>query len=290
MYPYAITNSKVVQKTDCGTKIHTAMLTSLSEMRSRARQSLSGHWGEAVLITLVYAVVNFSISAITSLIALLSVFSLATAIFQASYYVALYRAHRGSDQHDKFLDLLFDLKEGKWWKYLVYQMTWVLPLVIVFCIILVIYCAGLFAADILGDVPVSNPATLGEFQAYFDFMAKLSPVILLCVVGIYYFSLGMALVPFIIYDHPELGCLDTLRRSWFMMKGHKWELFLLMLSFIGWDLLSVFTLCILQLWITPYKQTALAEFYLQVKAEHGELGDKVVYEEDIESVEAEEIK
>ena len=74
-----------------------------------------------------------------------------------------------------------------------------------------------------------------------------------------------------------------------MMKGHKWDLFLLNLSFIGWDLLSVLTLFILQLWITPYKITANAEFYLQVKAEHGELGDKVVYEEDIVAVEAEEI-
>jgi hypothetical protein len=44
------------------------------------------------------------------------------------------------------------------------------------------------------------------------------------------------------------------------------------------------------LWLRPYIYTSIAEFYLQVKAEHGELGDQVIYEEDeVEVVEAEEI-
>lgn len=122
-----------------------------------------------------------------------------------------------------------------------------------------------------------------------QFIAITWPIVIVCLAIAIYVSLAMALVPYITFDHPELGCFDVLRRSWFMMKGHKWQFLLLELSFIGWILLSVLTLFIAMFWISPYMATAKAEFYLQVKAEHGELGDQVVYEEEIEVVEAEEV-
>ena len=49
------------------------------------------------------------------------------------------------------------------------------------------------------------------------------------------------------------------------MKGHKWQLFLLDLSFVGWMLLSVLTLGIALFYAWPYYQAARAEFYQQIK-------------------------
>jgi len=49
------------------------------------------------------------------------------------------------------------------------------------------------------------------------------------------------------------------------MKGNKWRLFCLRLSFIGWDLLcALFTLGIGFLWLNPYKQVAEAAFYREI--------------------------
>ena len=45
------------------------------------------------------------------------------------------------------------------------------------------------------------------------------------------------------------------------MEGNKMRLFMLDLSFIGWFFLSLLTLGIGSLWLTPYMQTAHAEFY-----------------------------
>ena len=45
------------------------------------------------------------------------------------------------------------------------------------------------------------------------------------------------------------------------MDGHKWELFCLHFSFIGWILLCAMTAGILALWVVPYMQCATAEFY-----------------------------
>ena len=53
-----------------------------------------------------------------------------------------------------------------------------------------------------------------------------------------------------------------------MMKGHKFDLFWLFLSFIGWFILAFFTLGIGFLWLVPYVQTSVAGFYEDVKADY----------------------
>ncbi len=51
-----------------------------------------------------------------------------------------------------------------------------------------------------------------------------------------------------------------------MMDGHKMELFVLQLSFIGWALLGVLTLGILNIvYVAPYMNTSVAGFYDEVK-------------------------
>lgn len=76
-----------------------------------------------------------------------------------------------------------------------------------------------------------------------------------------------AMTNFIAKDHPELdanGCIDE---SMKMMSGHKMDLFLLDLSFIGWGLLCILSLGIGFLWLVPYIQTSHAIFYKELKAE-----------------------
>lgn len=49
-----------------------------------------------------------------------------------------------------------------------------------------------------------------------------------------------------------------------MMYGHRFQLFCLQLSFIGWDILATLAFGIGYLWLTPYKQAATAAFYREV--------------------------
>lgn len=49
-----------------------------------------------------------------------------------------------------------------------------------------------------------------------------------------------------------------------MMRGNRWRLFCLHVSFIGWDILCTLTLGIGYLWLRPYKQTAEAAFYREI--------------------------
>lgn len=69
---------------------------------------------------------------------------------------------------------------------------------------------------------------------------------------------------YLLLDHPEMGVMECLRTSKQMMKGHKWECFVLDLSFIGWRLLSELPLIgyFVSLWVTPYINTTYVLYYM----------------------------
>lgn len=88
------------------------------------------------------------------------------------------------------------------------------------------------------------------------------------MIGTVILGLAYTIVPFVIRDNPELSAREALRKSRLMMRGHKWEMFVLQLTFIGWALLCIFTCFIGFLWLEPYIATSLAHFYEDVKAEY----------------------
>lgn len=78
------------------------------------------------------------------------------------------------------------------------------------------------------------------------------------------------LVPYILADDPDISAADALKKSRMMMKGHKWRSFVLDLSFIGWIILSAFTLYILLIfWVGPYMAATDAELYRAIKGDGG---------------------
>lgn len=81
-------------------------------------------------------------------------------------------------------------------------------------------------------------------------------------------GLAYSLTPFIVKDNPQLSPNQAINLSMKMMKGHKFDLFYLYLSFIGWILLAMLTLGIGLLWVIPYMQTSMAAFYLDVKNDY----------------------
>ena len=74
-----------------------------------------------------------------------------------------------------------------------------------------------------------------------------------------------AMTPYILKDNPEMKNNAAIEESMRMMDGHKLELFLLDLSFIGWALLSFLTCGIGFLWLAPYMSMARVNFYEDLK-------------------------
>ena len=72
---------------------------------------------------------------------------------------------------------------------------------------------------------------------------------------------------YIMIDHPEYTWNQCITESRNMMRGHKWQLFCLDFSFIGWIIVGALCLGIGTLWVTPYQYTARTEFYHALKGD-----------------------
>lgn len=77
---------------------------------------------------------------------------------------------------------------------------------------------------------------------------------------------------YIIVEYKNISITKAMRISMEITKGHKWDLFVMYLSFLGWDLLSIMTVGILQLWLLPYKNMTYINAYHSLVKEAIESG------------------
>ena len=82
------------------------------------------------------------------------------------------------------------------------------------------------------------------------------------------------MISYILADHPEMSQKEVFAKSKELMKGQKWRAFVLDLSFLGWEILSILTVRVLGvLYVTPYRNMTNAALY-----ERLEYGNLVVEE------------
>ncbi len=220
-----------------------------SDMRENARTDLAGRWGESAMFTFVYFIL--------------------VGLFNGTVSSALNLWSMGTGSLVSLL--LLPLGWG-------YSMT---------------FLENHRRTD--GD-----PFDLGHlFDGYRDFVRVFLTLLLLSlfvcigmvlfiIPGIY-LALAFALAPYLLRDDPELRYMNALLKSKEMMEGHKWELFCLVISFIGWFFLALLTLGIGFFWLYPYVNAAVTNFYDEVKKEYeqGMVDEPVAEESPIESSEYE---
>lgn len=105
---------------------------------------------------------------------------------------------------------------------------------------------------------------------YFLMELKIFLWMLLLIVPGFIMAFAYAMTPYIAIEHPEYSASECISASKKMMKGHKFDLLWLYLSFIGWFLLCILTLGIGAFWLEPYVCTAQAAFYNDLKSEISE--------------------
>lgn len=214
-----------------------------SQLRAAGRADLSGHWGEAAMLTLVYYVICGVFSAAVGGAAglaftgagnLLTILLLPMTWGFACVFLALHR-HEEGDTFDiwHLFDGYHDFRR-------------------VFCTELLMYIYTILWT------------------------------MLLIVPGIMK-GCAYSMTDFILRDRKDLSGNAAIDMSQAMMAGHKMDYFLLQLSFLGWIILSIFTLGIALFWIVPYMAAARANFYEEVKSDFmlgGNVSDAEVISEE----------
>lgn len=78
-------------------------------------------------------------------------------------------------------------------------------------------------------------------------------------------SYSYRMVPYILADNPSIGVKKAIALSNEMTMGHKFNMFVLDLSFIGWYLLGILALGIGVLFVLPYDNATNTELYLVLR-------------------------
>ena len=73
------------------------------------------------------------------------------------------------------------------------------------------------------------------------------------------------MVPYILAENPQIDSRRAFRMSRDMMKGEKWDAFVLELSFLGWMILGALACGIGSLFLAPYLQATFVELYEVLK-------------------------
>lgn len=92
-------------------------------------------------------------------------------------------------------------------------------------------------------------------------------LLLLIVPGIIYIY-TYAMVPFVFAENPNITYREAMSISKELMRGHRFELFMLQLSFILWLIGSAITFGILNVYVIPYQLMTMAYFYQDLKNLH----------------------
>jgi uncharacterized membrane protein len=73
------------------------------------------------------------------------------------------------------------------------------------------------------------------------------------------------MTPYILAENPHIGTRRAVELSNRMTRGHKWRMFVLDLSFIGWFLLGTIAFFVGVLFVLPYYNATQAELYLTLR-------------------------
>ena len=120
-----------------------------------------------------------------------------------------------------------------------------------------------------------NPEVKDTFSGFDDFWSAFKVTFL---VGLFTFLWSLLfIVPgiikacsysqatLIVAENKGMSALKAINLSKAMMEGHKMDYFILGLSFIGWEIVSAFTFGLLYIWLMPYMQATLINFYNDLK-------------------------
>ncbi|MHA6482514.1 DUF975 family protein [Paenibacillus sp. strain BS8-2] len=80
-------------------------------------------------------------------------------------------------------------------------------------------------------------------------------------------SYAYSQVPYILSDNPGINYRRAVQLSNQMTRGHKFRIFVLDLSFLGWILLGILALFVGVLFVMPYIYATKAELYLDLRQE-----------------------
>ena len=233
-----------------------------SELKKQAREAMAGRCGTLVGATAINLFLTFSCSLIPTLIfsgttlydiiflnLTLFLFSLLLSLFQAGYLKICLSTLRGEPISVGDMLYAFYHHPDQY--------------VLMFLIINGISSVIALISSIPGFQYLSSPSAELTLGTALSIEAELSSLM-----NVYVSTLVLvpfSLSTFVMNDAPGIGPIQAIRQSFAMMKKNFFRYILLLLSFLGLEILSSCSCVTGFLWVMPYMQITMAAFYQERK-------------------------
>lgn len=245
-----------------------------SEMRKNARGTLSGKWGKAVLIALIFIIITGILGTLGNIgekdetdiyttnsylyrnsnenlkiVGLIfTLVNLLVTIPLAFGLVGAYMKLKNGEEVSALEVVTFGFKNfGRAWKVALQAFLKMLAPIIIFIIAMVISIFFIVSDSIVKGLGIA--------------------LIIAASVYLYSESLKYSLANFIAIEETALSSGEAVKKSKELMTNHRADFFVLNLTFIGWAILATLTLGIGMLWLIPYMQVSQICFYEKAKSE-----------------------
>lgn len=238
------------------------MKRSSSELKSIAREMLLGHYGipmAAALLSLVipscvlwpFSYLSDDLYSLSSQTIIYYAASILVSLLQVPFIAGVFRIHLqiGRNKPYKLMDVFYFFKN--------HPDRFLIGGLLLYLLQLLPFLPALIYYLLFRKTVSSYAIRIGIF-----ILLLIAGAILSC-----YLQIRFALVILLYADCEEYGVLEAFKQSSLFMSGHKFRYFTMILSFLGWLLLSILSIGIGFLWIQPYMNQTIVNFYLDLKHE-----------------------
>ena len=230
-----------------------------SDFRQEARRKLQGKWGKGALIILAYFLITLVIGFVEGLFpeSMASILSITVTVIEVpiafGLIIAFVKLYNNEEvKAFDFLNLGFSNFKKSWGLAFRTALKMIVPIILIIVSYVLI---GMGIVSTAGSVITGSSSGFGAIGIIGILLLIFS--LIWATTKSFYYSLSY----FVAIDNPEMSSTEAVEKSAELMKGKRWKLFCLQFSFIGWAILSIFTLGIGILWLAPYMQFATISFY-----------------------------
>ena len=253
----------------------------LRDLLSESLVLMKGHWLQAVAVFFVFNLIIGLVQAIPGIGSFLSL--LVSGPFLVG--VSLYCVKIVNDNFPKFEDLLFGFQFNLGNNILAYFI--IIPIVAVVGILLMILFLLINFAIFLLIISIVYTQSYEAFVDTMEWEALLTPfrslsyglaaesimLVLFCILSFCFSfilpwiiaNIPFAMTFFIMAEDTSIDAWDAVQKSWKMMKGYKFNFFVLNLFLLLLLTLIPFTLFIGLLWYIPFSYVVTANYYEKIK-------------------------
>ena len=230
-----------------------------SQIRATARESLTGKWGKAALLTLCYVIITYVISFVCNLIPVIGPIALLVISTPISFgfLVSIMKLKR--DEEVGYTDFLSNgfASFGRVWGVIgntILKMILPICLVVIFIIVMAFGISGSLVSGLAYES--TSGVTGFGFLGIIGIIGYIVSLIYAVVKG-YLYSLSF----YILNDNANMSGKEIVEESERLMRGNRWKYFWLTLTFIGWAFLAGLTFGIGMFWLIPYIFVSFSVFY-----------------------------